>query len=133
MNETIQRMDYHQSLLNKSVSLTEKMIKAAQKENIELVTELADNRQRLLDIINQAQADIEKKLEQNIGTRESSFIRKANSWISNTQIFIQEIARLDEILLEELNQVKENTIKEVSKVYKQKKSIQGYNLNNVKR
>ncbi len=133
MNNFYNKMDYHINLLNKSVNLTEKMVKAAEKENIQSVSELADNRQRLLDIISKVQVEIENVLEKEVGKQGKYFIQKANSWISQTQIYIQDIAKLDEILLEHLNQVKENTIKEVSTVFKQKESIKGYNLQNVKR
>jgi hypothetical protein len=133
MNEIINKMSYHQTLLNKTMALTQSMIELAKNANVEKVSRLADEREKLLSIISQVQGDVERYLNENSTKLDRYLAQKANSWIGQTTIYIQQIAEQDQILLEQLNQVKENTREEIGTVYKQKSSIKGYNLNNVKR
>ncbi len=133
MSQIQTKMDYHLSLLNKSLETTEKMIALTNNGQIDQVSSMADNRERLLAIVSDVQMQIEKELEQNIAKENKHYVQKANSWISRTQICIQQISDLDEELLDKLNQEKENTKKEIGKVHGNKTSIQGYNLSNVKR
>lgn len=130
MNNIKNDIERHIKLLNKTLEITETMSLEAKKGDVEEVHSLADNRERLLNIINGLQAEIETQLK--TITNDASLSLVARNWVSRTDISIKQIFELDDQVILALNDIKKQTSQEIGSVYKQKQSIRGYNLNNVK-
>ncbi len=122
----------HLDLMNVLVDATQSMLKNSQSGNFESVEQIADNRERLINIVRLLQDEIESKLQSATTHYTSSEIDVFKSWISDVTEIVKKNDELDRQCLEELSQAKESTTREISNVYKTRKQFQGYNLNNTK-
>ncbi|WP_412473983.1 hypothetical protein [Halobacteriovorax sp. YZS-1-1] len=118
--------------MNVLVDATQSMLKNSQSGNFESVEQIADNRERLINIVRLLQDEIESKLQSATTHYTSSEIDVFKSWISDVTEIVKKNDELDRQCLEELSQAKESTTREISNVYKTRKQFQGYNLNNTK-
>lgn len=85
-----------------------------------------DNKGRLIKRLSVIQLEIEQNATQIPSDLLSLWRRDYNS----TLIKIDELSLLT---LNHLNQIKENTSKEISIVYKNRQSLRGYNLNDLRK
>lgn len=122
----------HLDLLGVLVSATNSMLKNAELGNFETVEQVAENRERLINIVRLLQDDIEEKLQSSKAHYKDSEMDVFRSWIQDVTILITKNDELDKHCLETLSKAKESTTQEISNVYKTRKQFQGYNLNNVK-
>lgn len=122
----------HLDLLGVLVSATNSMLKNAELGNFETVEQVAENRERLINIVRLLQDDIEEKLQNSKAHYKDSEMDVFRSWIQDVTILITKNDELDKQCLETLSKAKESTTQEISNVYKTRKQFQGYNLNNVK-
>lgn len=122
----------HLDLLGVLVSATNSMLKNAELGNFETVEQVAENRERLINIVRLLQDDIEEKLQSSKAHYKDSEMDVFRSWIQDVTILITKNDELDKQCLETLSKAKESTTQEISNVYKTRKQFQGYNLNNVK-
>jgi hypothetical protein len=124
----------HLTFCDYVTEVTISMAKAAQMQNIELVHACADNRERLIAIVEKYQKEIEdfiKKLNPyNLAKEDLEIYR---SWAQDVESWVRENNEIDEVITEALNHQKDQTVEEIASVFKNKQKFKGYNLNDVKK
>lgn len=116
----------HLTLLEAILQSSVKILEFAKKEMIDEVSFETDNKGRLIKRLSVIQLEIEQNATQIPSDLLSLWRRDYNS----TLIKIDELSLLT---LNHLNQIKENTSKEISIVYKNRQSLRGYNLNDLRK
>lgn len=123
----------HIDSMDKMLLITTQILKAAEKGNVNAVSDLTINRQRLLNIISDHQLKIEAIVKSL--TAEDAFELKdiINSWNKDVRLRTTQIIEIDTEISSFLEKAKESTTKEIASVYKAKQSFKGYNLNDLKK
>lgn len=128
LNETLELIQEHLSLLEMALTSSYKIYYFASIQKIDFVSTETDNRARLMNIIDHIQSDVEKKassLESHEITKEAVTILK--SWMADIELLNNKIDQVDKETVELLSQQKEETTKEIATIYKNKESIKNYN------
>ena len=118
----------HLCLLELALKSSELICTYAQKEDLDGIVDETDNRQRIVNIITQAQRKIEDQinlLDASDVNQETLLILK--SWFNDLNIWSEAMLTLDRQTVELLAQQKENTGKEIALVFKNKEVFKGYN------
>ena len=129
INEKIMR---HIDLLGLLIQSTEAMIASCKDGKYELVDSIAQNRERLINIVRLLQDDIESEIQNTKKQYTACEMEIFNSWIQDVTNLVNENQKLDDQCLDLLAKAKDTTTEEISTVFKSRKQFQGYNLNNVK-
>ena len=133
MNSLIERINLIKKLGQKLIEASQTILQLAENDNIQLVVEGIDNRDRLIEIINQLQEGLDDQIKKASAGEINDEIRSAfQDWQISMGAYYQEADRLNQIILERLEEMRFNTSREIGKIFKGKEKIKGYNLNNVK-
>lgn len=122
----------HLDMLGLLVQSTQAMISSCNNGKYESVESIADNRERLINIVKLLQDDIENEIQSVKIQYNQDEMEIFKAWVNDVTELINYNAQLDEQCLELLAQAKNSTTQEISSVFKKRKQFQGYNLNNVK-
>ncbi len=128
----IEKIMRHLDLLGLLINSTQAMISSCENGKFDIVDNIADNRERLINIIKLLQDDIESQLQSTKQHFNSDEMDIFKAWIEDVTNLVAENQKLDDECLELLDRAKNSTTEEIATVFKKKKQFQGYNLNNVK-
>ncbi len=134
MNQIFEGIQSHLSYLELALQTARAMLSATSAGEVDSVTGLADNFERLLNIIAQEQ----KSIEQQIYILDPKEVRMdqleiLRMWVQEVNLLTEKINQVDEATLEELNQLKDQTGAEIASVFANKEKIRGYAFNSVKK
>lgn len=124
----------HTALLDSSLKMTHEMYIATTRGDINLVNFEADNRERVINILEKFQSEIENMvatLKPEEITQEIISILRA--WQSDLSSWAQEVEAIDVKSFEILEAQKLETTKEIGTIFKSRQQFKGYNLNNTKK
>lgn len=130
MNEIFKSIQIHLSLLDLAYSSSLKIVEIAKLDDIGLLENEVDNRERLMNAMSQIQTLIENeinKLEGHQVNQEQLLILK--TWFNDLSIFTDKILLTDEATVEILTQQKDNTTAEIAHLFTNKEFFKGYNHN----
>lgn len=134
INNLIQRLQTFTTRLDLGSKSTHKILKAIQHGDWAAVEFETNNRARLLNVIGQDQANIEKIINNLIDEEVTSEnINLIKSWALDTQSWIDKTAKEDDIIVSALNNSKDEVTKDLASLFKSKQAFRGYNLNDVTR
>ena len=125
---------HHLDLLDGLTRASRSLLLSAQKNRLDLVEEITNNRDRLVSIIKTIQSGIEDEISKLIpGKVCTDDINIIKTWGRevNDLIFLND--QIDLACLEILEKEKEETTKEIATVFRANQSVKGYNLNSVKK
>lgn len=116
----------HLTLLEAILQSSAKILEFTKKEMIDEISFETENKGRLIKRLSVIQLEIEKdaaKIPSDLLTL----------WRTDYNSILRKIDELTMQTLAELNQIKESTSKEISIVYKNRQSLKGYNLNDLRK
>lgn len=114
--------------------LSHKILKSCQNDDIDLLVSLTENRERLLSALAHLFQNIDHELNLLPGEAISpELIVFLKEWQSKMINLSQEITNLDQQVVATLEQSKDSITLEISKIFKQKENLKGYDLSTVKR
>lgn len=132
--DLIKSINDHLKLQEMCLLLSHKILKSCQSDDIDLLISLIDNRERLLSTLAHLFQNIDYELNQlpasAIGPELIDFLKE---WQSKMINLSQEITNLDQEVVVTLEQSKDSIALEISKIFKQKENLKGYDLSTVKR
>lgn len=134
MNQIFEGIQSHLSFLELALQTAEAMLKATRMGEVDSVSNLADNFERLLSIIGQTQ----KSIEQQIYILDPKEVRMdqleiLRMWVQEVNLLTEKINNVDEETLDSLGQLKDQTGAEIASVFANKEKIRGYAFNSVKK
>lgn len=124
----------HLDLFTALTGATKALLVSAQKQRVDLVAEITDNRDRLINVIKTVQTSIEDDiaaLNPARVTREQVDIIK--TWGKEINQIVLMNDKLDKECMLLLEQQKEDTTKEIATVFTNHQAFKGYDLSNVKK
>lgn len=108
------------------------MIDAVEKENIDSLELHIGNRERLIKQLHLYQDQIDE-LAQKLAPMRSPFISEvARNWLLDSQKTLNAIEDTDQKLIKTLQSTKLSTQKQIGSLFKNRKSLSGYNLSSVR-
>lgn len=113
------------TFLEKAYELTTIALKLVQKNEIEQLINVMENRERAINIIE----SLSEKLSLYQKNADPELYQAFNNQVSQV---ITKIASMDDIITECLEHEKKKTQFEIAKTFKNKENFKGYNLNNIK-
>jgi hypothetical protein len=102
----------------RAYDITRECLKYSEEENVEKVLSLLDERERVINILENLSKDETLALNQELITQLNQVINK--------------IQEQDDVILQKLASLKDKMHLEIAKVFKTKENFKGYNLNNLK-
>ncbi len=134
MDSLYELLMIHIDLLDYAKTLSFRILKLSNKGSIEELEIIVANRNRLVSIISEVQTKIEDLISQfDIRKVKNSDIEIFKSWSNDVNSWVRVVDEIDKKTLEDLEEAKEQTCKEILTVSNQKKAIGGYNLNDTKK
>ncbi len=134
MIEIFEGIQNHLSFLENARTSAESMLAASKTNNVDAVTNEADNFERLLKIVEETQKDIEQKIylldPKSVTNTELEILKL---WVQEVNTITERINNIDELTLEQLNQLKDETGAEIAAVYSNREKIRGYAFSSVKK
>ncbi len=125
----MQHLDFLESLKEATVALG----RASQKEDINLIELITDNRDRLINVIKTFQSGIEEDIAKIKGsTSTPDLIEILKTWSDEVNEIIQSVDEYDKQITSSLEAQKFETSKEIGSVFRNKNSIKNYQSNVVK-
>lgn len=124
----------HTALLDSSLKMTHEMFQATCRGDINLVNFEADNRERVMKILEKFQSEIENMLatlKPDEITQDIVEIIKA--WQVDVNNWAIELDAIDVKSSEVLEAQKLETTKEIATIFTSRQQFKGYNLNNTKK
>ena len=124
----------HLKLQEKCLQLSKKILESCKKDDLDLLISLTENRERLLSTLSHLYQNIDHQL--NLLSAESitpDLILFLKEWQSKMIKLSHEITLIDEDTLVKLEENKDSVAIEISKIFKQKENLKGYDLSSVKR
>lgn len=112
---------------------SKQLVFATKQNNMDLINFEVNNRERLINIIEELQFKIEERLNSFFtqeSLEESTPIIKA--WANDLGLWYEKIGKIDDEINYALERMKEETSKEIGIIYRSKESFKGYNLNTLK-
>lgn len=124
----------HLCLLESSLITTYRVLTLARKSDLDGVEFESQNRERIISTIEKVQGDIEEQINA-LPTSQlaGETLEILKDWTADLEEILQKTALLDQEITRILTSEKENTTREIATIYKAKTSVQGYNLNNLKK
>ncbi len=113
--------------LEKAYQLTQLALKCVQQRDYERLSEILDNRERAVNIIQSLSENL--SLHSKDKKNNSDAVIQFNNQVS---LVIEKINQMDEIITSCLEHEKDKTQFEIAKTFKNKENFKGYNLNNLK-
>ncbi len=134
IDNLIYRLQAFTSRLDLGSKATQTILKAIQHGDWDTVEYETNNRARILNIISADQSSIEKVINNLIDEEvNAENIALIKSWAFDTQTWIDKTAHQDEIIIEALNNSKDEITRDLAGLFKSKQAFRGYNLNDVTR
>jgi len=124
----------HTALLDSTLKITHNMFVATSRGDINLVNFEADNRERLIKVIEKFQGEIDSML----GTLKADEVTQEiveiiKSWQFDINNWVTEIEAIDNKSSELLEAQKLETTKEIATIFTARQQFKGYNLNSTKK
>lgn len=114
--------------------LSMKIFEAAEQENESRLTLESNNRERLINIIDQIQSKTEIMIKalpsSSLG---QEFIDVLILWSQEVANWVEDVDQIDQKILDKLYTLKESTTKEIATIFKSRQQFKGYNLNSVRK
>lgn len=129
-------IDLHERLLAEAVSITEQIsqVSLMQDCDIDLVTKMTESRERNVSALTSIQGSIERFFEnKDVRELDHAMIEKLRAWDKNMRKKIEMINRIDQVIVQALEEHKKMTTESISDTFQSKEKFRGYNLNNVKK
>jgi hypothetical protein len=129
-----QKIKEHLSLLGKALNLTQLISDKIDREEVNEVYELSDNRERLVQVIIHLFHQIDRDLN-HLATEEITpkLIQELKLWQDQMNTLVNAINELDEKIVLTLELEKNKTSGEIAQLFKSKESLKGYDLTTVKK
>ena len=123
----------HTDFMDHIMVSSRRLKRAAMRGDMDAIEFESNNRERLINIIEQIQFTIEERLN-NFSTQESimELTPVLNAWANDLGLWYERVGALDEETTQGLEELKEETQREIAVVYKNKEGLKGYNLNSLK-
>lgn len=131
--KTTQHLELMEHALQISKSILNK-ITSTDNADIDEIAAMIDNRSRLINILFDSQAKIEHAI--NSLTAEEindTLVCQLKRWQNNLNNHIVDIDKIDQGILEFLENEKTETSINIGRIFKFKQTFKGYNLNDVRR
>jgi predicted GTPase len=124
----------HTALLDSSLKMTHNMFVATSRGDINLVNFEADNRERVINILEKFQTEIENMLA-TLKAEEVSqeIVEIIKAWQVDVNNWATEVDAIDAKSFEVLEAQKLETTKEIATIFTSRQQFKGYNLNNTKK
>ncbi len=124
----------HTALLDSTLKITHNMFVATSRGDINLVNFEADNRERLIKVLDKFQGEVDNML----GTLKADEITQEivevmKAWQFDINSWINEIDAIDNKSSELLEAQKLETTKEIATIFTSRQQFKGYNLNCTKK
>lgn len=132
--DLIKSINDHLKLQEMCLLLSHKILASCHKDDLDLVVSLLENRERLLSTLTHLFQNIDREL--NLLPAEAlsdELIAFLKEWQSKMINLSQQITSLDHDVMENLEKSKDNLASEITKIFRQKENLKGYDLSNVKR
>jgi len=123
----------HTNFMDHILTSSKQLVFATKQNNMDLINFEVNNRERLINIIEELQFKIEERLNSFFtqeSLEESTPIIKA--WANDLGLWYEKIGKIDDEINYALERMKEETSKEIGIIYRSKESFKGYNLNTLK-
>ena len=127
-------MMIHTDFMDKIFGSTMRLNMATMQNDIESIDFESNNRERLINIIEQIQFTIEERLNRfscQESIEEVTPILKA--WANDMGLWLEKVNAVDDLTTEGLEALKDETSKEIAVIYRAKEHFKGYNLNTMKK
>ncbi|EQC44857.1 hypothetical protein M899_0105 [Bacteriovorax sp. BSW11_IV] len=124
----------HIDLIDGANRLTNSILNAAKKGDVDTLVNDSDNRDRLISVLDRFQ----KFVEEEIGNIKSNEVSKElvdilKTWSYEVSAWASKTDEIDQQTLQLLEAQKEETTKEIATIFKSRQQFSGYNLNNLKK
>ncbi|MBT3583296.1 MAG: hypothetical protein HN509_00200 [Halobacteriovoraceae bacterium] len=124
----------HLQYLEQAKQLTCQVLHLSSAEDIDPVFREIENRDRLVQIIRQAQSQIEEAIENLTPDKITrGFVQVVKSWQADTDFWAEKVNEMDMQVVANLEIAKRKTSNEIAQVFSNKSKIKGYNLNDLKK
>lgn len=130
MNEIYKSIQIHLAMIDLAVASSQKIVSLSQIDDISLIEKEVENRDRLMNAVNQIQILIERevhKLTPQDVTKVDVDILK--TWFYDLAKYSEYILELDQQAISLLNDQKDNTSREIAHLFKSKENFKGYGHN----
>lgn len=130
MNEIYKSIQIHLAMIDLAVSSSQKIVSLSQIDDVALVEKEVENRDRLMNAVNQIQILIERevhKLTPQDVTKVDVDILK--TWFYDLAKYSESILELDQQAIALLSDQKDNTSREIAHLFKNKENFKGYGQN----
>lgn len=132
--DIIKSVKDHLKLQEMCLLLSHKILNSCKSEDLDLLASLAENRERLLSTLAHLFHNIDRELNLLPGEALSpELIEFLKEWQSKMINLSQQITALDDEIVTSLEKSKDSVSVEITKIFKQKENLRGYDLSTVKR
>ncbi len=123
----------HTDFMDHIMVSSRRLQRATLRGDMDTIEFESNNRERLINIIEQIQFTIEERLNA-FSTQESimELTPVLNAWANDLGLWYEKVGALDDETTQGLEELKEETQREIAVVYKNKEGLKGYNLNSLK-
>ena len=124
----------HTALLDSGLKITHNIYLATSRADINLVNFEADNRERIVNVLEKFQSEVEEM----VGTLKADevtpeIVEILKSWQSDLYNWSCEVEAIDLRTAELLEDQKHETTKEIATIFTSRQQFKGYNLNSTKK
>jgi hypothetical protein len=133
-DKIIDSIQKHLEYMDAVSMISAKMLEAAESEDESRLLLESNNRERLIKIIEELQNKTEimiKALPSLLLSHD--LIEIVKLWGQDVICWVEDIDQIDQMILQHLEHLKENTTKEIASIFKSKQQFKGYNLNSVRK
>ena len=133
MDTLIALIMVHTDFMDRILVSTRRLLLATNQGDMDSIDFESDNRERMINIIEQVQFTIEERLN-TFFTKESieEVTPILNAWANDLGLWYEKIGLIDDETTQGLELMKEETAKEIGAVYRNRENFRGYNLNSLK-
>ncbi len=125
--EIFEGIQNHLNFLEGALKTAEEMYHFSLKKDVDQVTNLADNFERILNIISRAQRSIEQQIYLlSPGSVSAGELEILKLWVQEVNLLTEKINEVDNKTLDQLDQIKTETGTEIGAVFSNKEKIKGY-------
>ena len=123
----------HHEFMERGLSSTKKILDSIKSEKFDVLTQECENRQRLISVMEKIQKIIEDLILGNKSRLKNPVFKKEIlKWQREYELWIIDIDNLDQYILNLLNQEKDKTTQEIATVFKNRQTMQRYDLSTTK-
>lgn len=124
----------HTALLDSTLKITHNMFVATSRGDINLVNFEADNRERLIKVLEKFQGEIDSMLETlKADEVTQDIVEIIKAWQFDINNWVAEIEAIDNKSSELLEAQKLETTKEIATIFTTRQQFKGYNLSSTKK